>query len=435
MKKRNSLKILATIFTLVLSPYLVQAQDSDEGIGGSPYSVFGLGMPQDITSDNFKGQGILGVSGITQEMTNLSNPALWSRSYFTQAFTGLNLSKFNLKTSSGSEETSNFGSGYLHALFPISPGKLGLSVSLYPVTRTNYRFADSGTFLSSPTDTVAFANEIRNSGGLNKFEVGFGLKLTKHISFGYAPSVAFMSLQNDESITFNSGAFNAQNQRVNNTGVAFSQRFGLSALFESVLRETDRIALGATLTLPYTIGTKSSFKVTKTIQGIEEEVDYTSSIPVSEGNVNVPLGASFGLGYGPSQFINFAVEGIYQQWSDYSNDLALSQQSVLKDRWKVGFGGQFHPYKNNSGRFFSRFKYSGGLSYDTGHLTIQGNDISTLWINTGLGILSRRSSSVDISFQYGFRGTTDNNLIQERIWTLGLSVNLTELMFIRQKLR
>lgn len=435
MKKQGLIKVLAIVFSIVISPYLVLAQDSDEGIGGSPYSVFGLGMPQDITSDNFKGQGILGVSGITQEMTSLSNPALWNRSFYTQAFTGLNLSKFNLKTNSGSEETSNFGSGYLHTLFPIYPGKLGLSVSLYPVTRTNYRFADTGTFMASASDTVAFANEIRNSGGLNKFEVGFGLKLTEHISFGYAPSVAFMTLQSDESFSFSSASFNAQNQRVNNTGVAFSQRFGLSALFQSVLSETDRIALGATLTLPYTIGTKSSFKVTKTIDGVEDEVDYTSSISIPKGDVYVPLGASFGLGYGPSQYVNFAVEGIYQQWSEYSNGLAPSQEAFLKDRWKIGFGGQFHPYKKNSDAFFSRFKYSGGLSYDTGHLTIQGNDISTLWINTGLGILSRRTSSIDISFQYGFRGTTDNNLIQERIWALGLSVNLTELMFFRQKLR
>lgn len=435
MKKNHSVKILVILCTIVLNPFLVQAQVSDEGIGGSPYSVFGLGMPQDITSDNFKGQGLLGVSGITQEMTSLSNPALWNRSYYTQAFTGINLSKFNLKTNSGGEETSNFGSGYLHTLFPIYPGKLGLSVSLYPVTRTDFRFVDSGTFMSSSTDTVAYANEIRNSGGLNKFEVGFGLKLTKHLSFGYAPSVAFMTLQSDESLTFSSGSFNAQDQSVSNTGVAFSQRFGLSALFESVLSETDRISLGATLTLPYTIGTKSSFKVAKNIDGIEEEVDYTSLVPVSEGDVYVPLEASFGVGYGPSQFVNFAVEGIYQQWSEYSNDLASSQQAVLKDRWKVGFGGQFHPYKKNSEGFFSRFKYSGGLSYDTGHLTIQGTDINTLWLNTGLGILSKRTSSIDISFQYGFRGTTDNNLIQERIWELGLSVNLTELMFFRQKLR
>ena len=436
MSNKN-LKNLAVVLLIgLLSPMIAKAQQqSDEGRGGSPYSVFGLGLPQEVTSDNFKAQGITGVSGISQEMTSLSNPALWNRSYFTQAFTGLNLSKYKLKSGSSSEENGNFGSGYLHILFPLSPGKLGLSVSLYPVTRASYRLLDSGTFMTSSTDTVAFTNEITRSGGLNKFEIGFGLKLTKNISVGYAPSVAFMTLENNESLLFSSTSFNAQDQTINNTGVAFSQRFGISALFSSVLRETDRIALGATIDLPYNIGTNSSFKVQRSVGGIEQEIDYTSSLSASEGDVYIPLEASFGLGYAPSPFVNFAAEGTFQKWSDFTNELDPSEEAFMKDRMKIGFGGQFHPYKRNSGSFFSRFKYSGGVSYDTGHLTIQGNDISTLWLNTGLGILSRSSSSVDISFRYGFRGTTNNNLIKERIWALGFSVNLTELMFIRPKLR
>lgn len=429
-------KIIIVLLIGLLSPILAIAQQqSDEGRGGSPYSVFGLGLPQEITSDNFKAQGITGVSGISQEMTSLSNPALWYRSYFTQAFTGLSLSKYKLKDNSGSEENGNFGSGYLHVLFPLAPGKLGLSVSLYPVTRSSYRLLDGGTFLASPTDTVAFSNEITRSGGVNKFEIGFGLKLTKNISVGYAPSVAFMTLENNESLFFSSGSFNAQDQSINNTGVAFSQRFGISALFSNVFRGTDRIALGATINVPYNIGTKSSFKVQKSIGGIEQELDYTSSLSVSEGDIQIPLDASFGLGYAPSPLVNFAVEGTFQKWSDFTNELDRTEEGFMKDRMKIGFGGQFHPYKRNADSFFSRFKYSGGLSYDTGHLTIQGNDISTLWINTGLGILSRSSSSIDISFRYGFRGTTNNNLIKEQIWALGFSVNLTELMFIRPKLR
>lgn len=436
MDKNNLKKLIIVLLIGLITPALVMAQQqSDEGRGGSPYSIFGVGSPQEVTSDNFKSHGVIGVSGISQEMTSLANPALWNRSYFTQAFTGLSVSKFKLENSSGSEENGNFGSGYLHILFPVSPGKLGVSVSLYPVTRSSYRLADGGTFIASSTDTVAFSNEITRSGGVNKFEIGFGLKLTKNISVGYAPSVAFMALRNDESLLFSSNSFTAQNQTLKNTGVAFSQRFGISALFSNVLRETDRIALGGTINLPYNIDTNSSFKVQKNIAGIEQEIDYTSSLSVSEGDIYIPLETSFGLGYAPSSFVNFALEGTFQKWSDYANDLDSSEEVFLKDRMKVGFGGQFHPYKRNSDSFFSRFKYSGGLSYDTGHLTIQGNDINTLWINTGLGILSRSSSSVDISFQYGFRGTTENNLIKERIWALGFSVNLTELMFIRPKLR
>jgi hypothetical protein len=40
-----------------------------------------------------------------------------------------------------------------------------------------------------------------------------------------------------------------------------------------------------------------------------------------------------------------------------------------------------------------------------------------------------------VSVRYGFRGTTESNLIEENIWAIGLSVNLAEIMFLRPKLQ
>jgi hypothetical protein len=42
---------------------------------------------------------------------------------------------------------------------------------------------------------------------------------------------------------------------------------------------------------------------------------------------------------------------------------------------------------------------------------------------------------MDLSLRYGYRGTTDGNLIKENIWAIGLSVNLAEIMFLRPKLQ
>lgn len=54
----------------------------------------------------------------------------------------------------------------------------------------------------------------------------------------------------------------------------------------------------------------------------------------------------------------------------------------------------------------------------------------------GLGILSPKSnSSVDISFEYGIRGTKAQDLVKEDIWGLRLSLNLAEIMFFRPKLK
>jgi hypothetical protein len=107
----------------------------------------------------------------------------------------------------------------------------------------------------------------------------------------------------------------------------------------------------------------------------------------------------------------------------------------MADLMRVGFCAKYHPYKKAQSGFFSSFKYSAGLSYDSGHLTVQDEQIRTLWLHTGLGLLSRSPSSIDLSLRYGFRGTTESNLIEEKIWAIGLSVNLAEIMFLRPKLQ
>lgn len=439
MIKKIIAPITVCVLLILITTEFAVSQDTEDGIGGSPYSAYGIGMPQDITSHNFRGQGLLGVSGITGEFTTLSNPALWGAAFLTQASTGLQLSKFTLNDGTSTEETSNLSSEYLQILLPLSRGKIGLSFGLYPVTRSNFRILDFDSFTSAISDTVNRSSEVRSSGGVNKFEAGFGFKITDNIYFGYAPSVAFITLENSEEIFFDTPGFFAQSQSTSITGAAFSQRFGISGTFRRLITEQDKISFGATINLPYTIESKREFTSLKEINGIEREVNLTSLTNNAEGDVHIPLEASFGLGYAPSPLVNFSAEGVFQKWSEYKNEIEPSEEAVMSDRLKVGFGGQFHPYKKNSRAFFSRFKYSGGVSYDTGHLTIQGNDISTLWINTGLGILGRNSAtsfpSVDLSFQYGFRGTTDNNLIKERIWTLGFSINLNERMFVRPKLR
>lgn len=429
---------LISIISIAIGGEALFSQESNKAFGGSPYSAFGIGMPQDYTSSNFKAQGILGITGITTDLTSLANPALWSRNFVTEGSTGLQLSQHNMNNGLSSESKTNLSPGYFHLLFPLYRGKLGVSFSLYPVTRANFEVLDIGSFESEGNE-IAYANEVQSSGGVNKFEIGFGLKLTDNISFGYAPSVAFMTLNNIESLTFSSTNFVSQDQSSSITGTTISQRLGVVANFQKLLSSQDKISFGATLTLPYTISSNKDFTALKLVNNVGQSVDLNSSLSVTQGDIYIPLEASVGVGYSPSVFTNFSAEGLFQKWGAFTSEINPASELTMSDRFKVGVGGQFHPYRKNSNLFFSRFKYSGGLSYDSGHLTIQGNDISTLWINTGLGISGRNTlnsfPSIDISFQYGFRGTTNNSLIEERIWTLGFSVNLTERMFVRPKLR
>lgn len=430
--KRISLLIVLALLT---GPAFGQITDPSESRSGSVYSAVGVGYPIDLTSAVFKSQGVFGISSLNRESSNISNPALWGRTLVTRASTGIQFSSFSTKTDLSTEKNTNLEASYLHVVLPFKRDRFGVSVGMFPITRSNYSIVDLKSFNTSPTDTVYYTNEVRSFGGLNKFEVGFGLKLTKNISIGYAPSFVFMNLENSEKFRFSSATFTTQTQKATMTGNTLAHRFGLAIGYGGVFRKNDVFSLGATLNLPFSIDAEEDFKSQKSVEGIGTEVDLSADLAQTDGSIKMPLEAAFGLGYAPSAVVNFSAEGMLQKWGDFSNDLRPGDEVYLKDRFRFGGGIQFHPYKRNSNLIFSRFKYSAGVSYDTGHLRFDEDDISTLWLNAGIGLLSRTASSIDLSIQYGIRGTTNNNLIEERIWSFGFSVNLTESMFIRPKLR
>lgn len=429
-------KLLISITVVIFSATTILAQtgNSAEARGGSVYSAIGVGFPVDNTSSGLLSQGILGVTNINRETSSLANPGLWAENYYTQAGTGIQLTRSNVESISANGTNVNLQTGYIHLLLPVKPGKIGLSVGLYPVTRANYKSVNTNSFQNTTISSIEYDNEIQSFGGINKFEVGIGFKLGKHFSFGYAPSVAFFTLKNSEAFSFNEIGYLDHNQEIDYSGASFAQRFGIAGTFLNLFSNEDRLSIGGSINLSYSLDVSREFTSIKSIEGFLQEVKLNDGIE-EKGQVTMPFEASFGVGYAPSSITNFSIEGQIQNWSGYENELDRSSEGLMNDRFKIGVGGQYHPHRQNIGTFLSGFKYSAGVSYDSGHLNISGEDIQTLWINAGIGIPSKIASFIDLSVQYGIRGKAENNLFEERIWALGFSVNLTELMFVRPKLR
>ncbi len=413
---------------------MAQIEGDSQSRSGSFYSLFGVGFPTDANNPQELGLGIIGVSLDNRQSNTLQNPAMWGKNTLTTASSGFNLAQFQSTSQTSESINALFEAGYLQITFPVFREKLGVSASMYSVTRSNYRFVTFDSTVASPNNTVNYASDIRGAGGINKLEVGFGWNINRNIAVGYAPSLTFISQNNSQDVFFDQSGYGTSNLDSKITGSTIGHRFGALFTFRNLFRSADRISIGTSATLPISINAKNRITVSKVVNGQDQEVNLRDAV---KGTVRLPLKLSGGLTYYPTGLVNFSFEGLYEQWSDYSSEFNPSNElALMKDRFKAGFGGEYHPYKTNSTSFLSNFRYSGGISYDTGHLSIRNQDISTLWFSAGLGIISpRSSSSVDLSIRYGLRGTTNENLIKEKIWALNLSVNLSELMFFRQKLR
>lgn len=436
MKYILSITVLLFIGNLTIDKAQAQAQDLANT--GSFYSGFGFGAPADLNSPNTMGMGLSGVSNYSGFAPNSSNPAHWGLSGFTQGTVSVGMTNYNASDAFDASRNALFEFENFQLVLPIWRNKVGVSASFNPITKSDFHRTSSGNF--QPIDGIAlddveYATSTRGSGGINQFEFGAGIRLIDNISVGYSMGAYLLSQKQEVTAAFSDISYRRITYNRDIDGYAFGHRFGLFANKSSLFGSEDQISAGATLSLPVTFDAERSVTSFRTVNGRRTLIEVGENDAGSSGTIKLPLEINAGLTYNLNRFVNFSSELLIQNWNEAQYSYNLDQQSYFKDRLKAGFGIQYHPYRTEQDRgFLSNFKYSVGSSYDTGHLNINGKDIDTLYLNAGIGLFSRQaSSSIDLSFQYGIRGTESSNLVKENIWGFKLSLNLAEYMFVRPK--
>ncbi len=412
-------------------------QRGDMANSGSFYSSLGFGVPADVRSPYSSGMGLTGVGNYTNMSANISNPAQWALASFSYGSISMGMTNYYARDNSASVRGSLLSVDHFQLLFPLLRDRLGVSLSFTPLTRSNYQVLTEGEFFplsEFSSNQVEFGIETLGSGGINRFEVGAGYRLTSFLTVGYGFSANLLSKQEEVSSLFSDNSFRAVNTSRSIEGNSIGHRFGIFAYRNSLFGNNDQISFGATVSLPIDITSERSISAFRTVNGSRQLIELNENSPDRMGNVRLPLEFNTGLTYNLSRFVNVSSELMFQEWSDASYSYSSTQQAYFKDRTKVGLGFQYHPYRvEQASGFFTNMRYSVGTSYDNGHLSIQGQDIETMTFNAGVGIISRGTSTLDLNFHYGIRGTQSSNLVKENIWGFSLSLNLAEFMFVRQR--
>lgn len=411
------------------------AQTDSQASRGSFYSQVGIGYPVGSASASSSSMGVMGVSFYDTGVSNLSNPAIWGSTVYGLGSGGLKMKSYAISKNNNSVTNSSLSVNQFQLQLPILRKKVGISASFSPLTKSNFSSTQPGSKIvnrGAATDTLQYVLENERSGGANRAELGVGWNINDHISVGYAGSVVFLSQDNGYSANFAQREFRALDYKFETSGTGFGNRFGTLIQLPSVFSEGDQLGIGLTVDLPITIDADKK-QVSNSILQPPSDVDKGS------GDIKIPMKVSGGLSYRPGDLTLLAVEGLYQPWTNFRNELNTNTNpgnTKFVDRLKLGGGMQYYPYRSGSSKFLSSFKYRFGASYDSGHLKYKNNRINTLMFDVGLGIRSPNSnSSIDLGIKYGFRGTNTVNLVKEQIWEISLSLNLAEIMFFRPKLK
>lgn len=433
-------RLLITLF-LCFSSFAAFAQTDDSLVDeGSAYSQFGIGFPVDYGSSAADGIGIFGVSYLEPAVASMANPAHWGSTVYGMATGGVGISNFSSEDNFGTAQNSLIYVNQFQLQLPIYKNKLGVSASFTPYTQAGFQVTESSTQIvgsGASQDTLLIDSQNTGSGGVNRIEVGFGWKINSNISVGYAPSLVYASIDNEFQTTIADSAnddgtfYRPIRFTEQSSGTGFGNRFGVFVTLPSVAKEDDQLNFGATLNLPVKL-TGERVQVNNSASVGSGADDIT----LAEGSIQLPLGLTTGITYKTSDKLALTTEALYQKWSNYGNDLKNENEQVFTDRFRIGAGISYFPFVTGSTKFLSQFKYRFGASYDSGHLELNGENIDTIMLSAGLGLLSPNSnSSIDLSFEYGFRGTKSQDLVKENIWGFKLSLNLAEIFFFRPKLQ
>ena len=410
----------------------------------SPYSFYGIGTLK------FKGtvenQSMGGISVYLDSIhINLKNPA---------AYVGKNIEVFpydnesrpvkfavagtynalNLESNSTKQRASSSTFDYIALSVPV--GRFGFGFGLLPYTSVGYKLDD----INADNNLV---NRYQGEGGVNRAFAGLGYKLSNKLSFGVDLNYNFGNIQNS-SIAFtydDDGDIIQYQTRENNRSDISGLSFNLGLAYKTMI--TNKLELSTTLTYSpesnwSSLNQRSYSAILYNSITEEETVRNTIDVDLQDlenTDLTIPSRLSFGLGIGKPKSWFIGGEYTLQNTSVFANPI-FNQGSSFEDSSQISVGGFYIPNYNAFSGYFKRMVYRAGFNFANTGLVVKNESINEFGISFGLGLpVGNRNlfSNINLGVEFGQRGTTNQNLVQENYVNLNASLSLNSRWFRKKK--
>jgi hypothetical protein len=425
---RSGLTFLFTIITL-------WATAQTTANTSSPYSQYGIGTPNEGLLPQTRAMG--GISTAINRISgyntiNIQNPASYSFINLTSIDIGA-LGTFNtLKQGNvAGQRNGNFRLSHFNFAAPVSK-RSALSFGLVPYTDLGYNYRNSGT-----VDTNAINYIYSGDGGLSKAYAGYGFGIGRHLSFGANVSYIFGNLRKFRSAEIPQlfSAINTRSERSNSVG-GINFDYGTQLSFD--LSETRHLTFGYSGSSNSSLNSEITNVVSQYLTNSDGSetgaIDTSSRQVISNGKIKLPLMHHVGISY--------QKDGKFLIGADYSrgNWSALTIGGVnqgLQNSQSFSLGGQITPNNNSIHSYLALVDYRLGVRYDKTYININNTDIKQYVLSFGMGLPLPRNGGafykVNLTGEYGQRGTLSNNLIKENFFTIHLGFTLNDTWFTRYK--
>ena len=396
---------------------------SQEGTS-SPYSFYGVGEAKFKGTLESRSMGGVSVSPDTIHI-NLQNPAGYANLKFTTFTMGATNSHTKLKTDKEDAKTQRTSFDYMALAVPL--GKFGAGFGLIPYSSVGYNIE------SISADGSQNNKRFNGYGGLNKVFLGVGYKIIPNLSIGVDAHYNFGKIETNSlefvpNVPIGSRELNTANlSGVNfNFGIMFQSKINKNTSFFSSLNYTPQSTLVS--------------ENTRIIQTVSYNANYdvapVDSFPsqIISTDLKLPSKLSLGAGIGNTRKWMIGADVTMQNIGNLANTYNTIDNVTYEKYTKYSIGGFFIPNSKLFSSYGKRITYRGGFKYEKTGLIVNSVSINDVGFTLGLGLpIIGSLSNVNFGFEFGKKGTTSSNLIQENYANFNVSFSLNDKWFVKTK--
>ena len=417
---------------------------AQSGTSASPYSFYGIGSIKFKGTVENRSMGSLSIYSDSIHI-NLRNPA---------AYGGDNLAFYrnenrpvtfalaashtqvNLKSDSGKDNLKNSSLDYFALSIPI--GKLGVGIGLIPYTSVGFK-------LETLNDDGSLNERFDGEGGLNRTYLSLGYPITKDLRVGIDASFFFGNIKNSTiKFLYNSDGELIQFQtRENNRSDLSGLSVNIGLMYKTKITKNLDLHSGLTFQ-PETQLTSNNERDFSTIV-INQSTNQEFVINTIDGDLeargldktksNIPYRLTFGAGIGQERIWFVGAEYTYFNLKNFTNELNVDNGTNYENSSTIAIGGFIIPKYNAFNSYFKRMVYRAGVRFENTGLNINNTSIDQFGISFGVGLPVGTDffSNANLGFEFGKRGTTQNNLVQENYFKFQLGLSLNDAWFRKNR--
>jgi len=433
MIKRHII-ITAILLTNIIFSY-------SQSVTNSPYTRYGVGEIDRNGFNNSKAMGGLSTGLRTKNQINYMNPAAIS-AQDTMSFIfdiGIGAITKDLSTETQNLNYKNFAFDHLAISFPIKSWWFA-SVGITPYSKIGYNIQQVSEF--EHIDSTNVYGYYYGKGGINQIFLSNSFDLSENFSVGLNLNFLFGSIEQydqffldrqdfyctivEDKISFNDINFDLgvqyhkaiQNDYFLVAGLVYSSKTTFNSTRNKTVFMAENYALYGENVYAY-------------LNSYESKYDTISTEAQNNYKIEIPAKYSIGFSFGKKDKYTVGIDYSYQDWTGVES---FSDNKSFDSDHLVNIGLEYIPNKYSIRNYFNHISYRTGFYYNNSYLTLNDKQINNYGITFGLGFpLGNQRTSLNMSYTYGKRGTTENELIEETYSSFGINLTLYDFWFIKRK--